>query len=121
MKICDFCSDEVPDGDQTAGVYPATDIIDTKYNIAFMGSWLACGECAAFIRQYDSGQDDKARENLARRSLEKYRRKYGLNITGVDNRDVSVVLLAEIKVLHSKFWEHRDGEPVAYSIKALEC
>lgn len=117
MKQCDFCSEPIGEG---AFVYPAHDFDDSELRIAFMGSWLACITCAAFIRQYDSGEDTKAKDNLARRALEKYRRKYGLLGVGIPDNVMNKVLMIEVRALHDKFWESRQGEPVPYVIEQLE-
>lgn len=114
---CDFCSEE-PVG-EGAYIYPAADITDSELRIVFVGSWLACMTCSAFIRQYDSGQDTKARDNLARRALEKYRRKYGILGVGIPAGVMNKVLMVEIKALHEKFWDNRQGEPVPYTTNNL--
>ena len=111
---CDFCSEEV---DDTASIYPSRDFVDLNLQIAYRDAWVACQTCAAFIRQYDRDQDSKAKDNLARRAIEKYRRKYGLR--GAGSSELNAVLMIEVRALHDKFWEHRIGEPVPYSTKQL--
>lgn len=101
-------------------MYLSDTFTDTEVGINYIGNWLACATCAAFIRQFNSGNDLKAKDNLARRSLEKYRRRYGLHITQIDNTDASVVLLIEIKLLHEKFWKYHHGDPVPYTAKLIE-
>ena len=118
MNECDFCSEGVSDDDPRALVYPAVDFASTELQFKSAGGWLACPTCVAFIRQYDLGERD-ARNNLARRSLEKLRRKYDIR-GAADSKEVTAILLIEITQLHDAFWEYRRGEPVPYTRKALE-
>ena len=109
VHYCDFCGDSVYPGDAHAMIYAAHDFQSTKISLGFRGAWLACTTCAAFIRQYDNGEDDKAKHNLAMRSMEKYRRKY--NMRGVSDREINKVLMHEIRKLHDAFWTYRTDEP----------
>jgi hypothetical protein len=114
---CDFCGDLVQKDDTQATIYGCDDMIDHILSIGYRGGWLACKTCAAFIRQFDSGELD-AKANLTRRALEKYRRKYGLR--GIPATTVNAVLKAEIESLFDRFWRNRRDEAVPYSTLKLE-
>lgn len=120
LHVCDFCSDPVQANDANAMIYEAEDFSSDRLALGFKGAWLACATCAGFIRQYDDGTDKKAKQNLAMRSMEKYRRKYGLR--GIPASELNNILLTEIKKLHEAFWTYRKygDEPVPYAIKQLE-
>jgi hypothetical protein len=117
---CDFCGDGVQSDDSSAMIYGSRDFgAGAPLSLGFKGAWLACTTCAAFIRQYDDETDPKAKHNLAMRSMEKYRRKYGLR--GISDREVNKILMQEINKLHEAFWAYRtDTSPVPYAIKQLE-
>jgi len=116
---CDFCSDPVTPNDLSAVIYDTEDFTAPEFNLGFKGAWLACATCAAFIRQYDEGLDDKARKNLARRAVEKHRRKY--NIRGMGDVEINKILTQEVARLHEAFWANRkDTPPVPYATMKLE-
>lgn len=109
MKACDFCADDVKDDEPMAMIYGAETFSGGPPLLYTSdGAWLACPTCAAFIRQYDAGER-RAKDNLASRCLNKYRRKYGLP------DGVRPILFSEIRALHDAFWAHRKGEPVPYT------
>lgn len=117
--ICDFCSDQIKQDDTSAMIYQADSFESVKFGFASEGAWLACNQCVSFIRQYDSGNDPKAKDNLSRRALEKLRRKYDMR--GASATELNQLLLKEVQKLHSAFWLYRkDTAPVPYSIKRLE-
>lgn len=117
---CDFCGDPVRAGDSSAVIYDARDFgTGAPLSLGFKGAWLACSTCAAFIHQYDNYIDPKAKHNLAMRSMEKYRRKYG--VRGMADREVNKILMQEITKLHDAFWQYRtDMPPVPYATKQIE-
>lgn len=116
---CDFCSEPVQSGDTNAWVYDVEDFEKTDQSYASEGAWLACATCAAFIRQYDMGEL-KARDNLTRRSMEKFRIKYDLRTMPAS--EVNRLLMSEITKLHAAFWDFRkDTLPIPYALKKMEA
>lgn len=116
---CDFCSDPVAADDDQAMVYLANSFSSVRFGFTSRGAWLACGICAAYIRQYDAGQDGRAKSNLASRSFHKYRRNS--NLRGMPTEQVNQILRLEIVKLHNAFWGYRtDDPPVPYALKRVE-
>lgn len=117
---CDFCSDPVSTDNDQAMIYLANSFTSANFGFTSRGAWLACEICAAYIRQYDNGQDRRARSNLASRAFHKFR--HNSNLKDVPPERVNQILRLEIVRLHDAFWEFRtDDPPVPYALKQVEA
>lgn len=104
--VCDFCSIVLSD---SAWDFPARDIDYGEQRIgpgapepieASIGAWIACDQCAAFIR---SGQRGK----LARRSAERFIREHP-EWSALHGGYAAT--LTSLRELHDLFWAARAGE-----------
>lgn len=96
--MCDFCS-----GPDVRWSYPARDFIDlglaspNRLIVSeSVGAWAACDECHRLIEADD-------REQLLRRSVERFVELYGLLLPGLDEG---------VRQIQSRFFEHRSGPAV---------
>jgi hypothetical protein len=106
---CDFCNVVLTDHgwdcpardidyDEPRTRLGGGDVVDGS-----IGSWLACDECAACVRNGD-------RETLVARAVIA---NYGPSEPLPSFRfKIPRRLLVDLRDLHDQFWSHREGEPV---------